>query len=83
MKNKVEDLRNHLFEMLEMLKDPEQKVDIERFKLANDIAQTVINSAKAEIEFIKHVGGKGSGFIPLESATPRTPERPYLVGNGC
>lgn len=65
MKNKIEDLRNHLFEMLETIKDPDAKVDLERYKLGNELAQTIINSAKAEVDFLKTIGGsQGTDFIP-------------------
>lgn len=65
--NKIDDLRGELFGMLRTLREPDTKVDIERFRLGNDIAQTIINSAKVEIEFMRTVGpaaGAGTGFIP-------------------
>lgn len=69
MKNKIEDLRDHLFEMLEQLKDPKAKVDLERMRLGMSVAQTIINSAKVEVEFLEVTGGKGSGFIPEQPKT--------------
>lgn len=67
MKNKIEDLRNHLFAALEALADEDKPMDIARAKAISDVAQTVINSAKVEIDYIKQVGGKPvSGFIPDE-----------------
>ncbi|MCQ4165102.1 hypothetical protein [Tahibacter harae] len=70
MKNKIEDLRNHLFEMLEQVKDKDTDVDLDRMRLGTDIAQTIINSAKVEVDFLKVAGGgKGSGFIPEEPKT--------------
>lgn len=65
MKNKIEDLRNHLFETLEALKDPDKPMDLDRAKAVADVAQVIVNSAKVECEHLKIVGGKGSGFIPL------------------
>lgn len=64
MKNEIEDLRNHLFEIIEMLK--EDDIDIEKAKAIRDVAQTIVNSAKVEVDFLKAVGGEGTGFIPLE-----------------
>lgn len=87
MKNKINDLRDHLFEMLEKLKDPETEVDLDRMRLGTDIAQTIINSAKVEVDFLRVAGGgKGSGFIPEEpKALPSAGEagaRPLrTVGN--
>ena len=57
MKNKVSDLRNHLFEVIEMLKDGDPRMDIEKAKCISDVSQTVINSARAEVELLKHCGG--------------------------
>lgn len=61
MKNKMSDLRNHLFETLEMLKDPEKPLDIERAKAISGVAQTIINSAKVEVEFVKAIGAEAGG----------------------
>jgi hypothetical protein len=77
MKNKVEDLRNHLFETLEALKDKDAPMDIEPARAIADVAQTIINSARVEVEFLKATGNTtGSGFITIEDAsTPRHPAR--------
>lgn len=67
MKNKIEDLRNHLFETLEALKDDEKPMDLGRAKAIADVAQVIVNAAKAEIDFIRAVGAtKGTGFIPID-----------------
>lgn len=65
MKNKINDLRNHLFATLEALQDPEKPMDIERAKAVADVAQVVINSAKVEVDMLKVTGAaKGTNFIP-------------------
>lgn len=82
MKNKIEDLRNHLFEMLETIKDPDAKVDLARYRLGVDVANSLIDSAKVEVEFVKATGAvRGTGFIPETPALPAPPV-PRLVGNG-
>lgn len=53
MPNTLEDLREHLFETLKALRDKEQPMSIDRAKAIADVAQTVINSAKAEVDYIK------------------------------
>ena len=45
MKNKIEDLRNHLFVAIESLLDPEKPMEIERAKAVAEVAQVMINSA--------------------------------------
>jgi hypothetical protein len=64
MKNKISDLRNHLFSVLEELTDPESTYDIAKAKVVADVAQVIINSAKVENQYLKIIGGThGSGFI--------------------
>jgi len=64
MKNKISDLRNHLFVVLEELSDPGSKYDLEKAKVIANVAQTIINSASVENQYLKIVGGsQGSGFI--------------------
>jgi hypothetical protein len=76
MKNKIEDLRNHLFAAIEGLMDDENPMDIARAKAVSDLAQTVINSAKVEVDFLKVTGGvDGSGFIPYEPRQPLADKR--------
>lgn len=78
MKNKIEDLRNHLFAELEDLRDPDKKFDPARTQAVVSVSQTIINSAKAENEFLSLVSGSpsksgiaaGSGFIPMEPRSP-------------
>lgn len=63
MKNKIEDLRNHLFAALEGLADEEKPMDLDRAKTIAEVAQVIVNSAKVEADFIRSVGGHSSDFI--------------------
>ena len=64
-RNKINDLRDHLFETLERLKEGD--IDISTAKAMADVVQVIINSAKIEIDFIKATGStKDSGFIKLQ-----------------
>lgn len=70
MKNRIEDLRNHLFETIEQLKDKDAPMEIERAKAVSEVAQTMINSAKVEVEYLKVTDQvRGSGF--LENDKPK------------
>jgi hypothetical protein len=67
MKNKIEDLRNHLFATLEGLQDEENPMEIDRAKTIADVAQVIVNSAKIEVDFIRATGGnQGTGFISTQ-----------------
>lgn len=60
-KNTIADLRDHLFETLEALKDPDAPMDIERARAVADISQAIINTAKVEIDLVKAVNGSSPG----------------------
>ena len=54
--NDAAELRSMLFETMRGLKDGE--LDVEKAKAINETAQTIINSAKVEVDYIKTAGGK-------------------------
>lgn len=62
-------LRGHLFSTLRGLTDKANPMDIDRAHAVTDVAQTIINTAKVEIEQMKLTGGSGSGFIPANAVT--------------
>jgi hypothetical protein len=70
MSNNIETLRDHLFATLAALQDKTAPMDIERAKAVSDIAQTIINSAKVEVEYAKATGAKGSGFLEKRQELP-------------
>lgn len=72
MNHTINDLRAHLFATLERLRDEENPMAIERAKAVSDVAQTIINSAKVEVDHQRITGQSGSGFIPLEHNDPGT-----------
>jgi hypothetical protein len=64
-RDKIQDLRHHLFETIEMLKDKE--IDIATAKAISNVAQVIVNSAKIEVQFIKATQStQDTGFIQLE-----------------
>jgi len=71
VKNKIDDLRNHLFETLEALKDKDEPMDLDRARAVADVARVIVESAKVEVAFLKTTGAvNGSGFLPEEVITP-------------
>lgn len=80
-KNKMEDLRNHLFVALERLNDAtsqnEMHMDreIDRAKAICEVAQVLVNSAKVEVEYIKATDrDRGSAFLAEPEAAPELPQ---------
>jgi len=51
-KNRITDLRDHLFETLEALKDKDNPMDLERAKVIAQVSQTIINSATVEVKLM-------------------------------
>lgn len=88
MGNHIDDLRSELFATIKALRDPDAPMDIARAKAVSDVAQTIINSAKVEVEMINAVGAKhmapsgflgGPGTLRLQDDRQATTPKP---GNG-
>jgi hypothetical protein len=74
MSHTINDLREHLFATLEGLRNKENPLDIERAKAVSEVAQTIINSAKVEVEHMKISGEvDGTGFIVAALPAPASP----------
>ncbi len=58
MSNDINELRSVLFDTLRGLKSG--ALDIDRAKTMSDVAQTIINTAKVEIDHIRIAGGNSS-----------------------
>lgn len=69
MKNKINDLRNHLFATIEALLDEENPMDIERAKAVAEVAEVVVDSAKVEVMFLKVTGSTATSKF-LEVSEP-------------
>lgn len=95
MKNKISDLRNHMFAALERLADPDlSKEDllqeIEKSKAISELGKVIVDSAKTEVLYHKLTKGKeplNSGFIDNNDADnfneQKRIERPPAVYNGA
>lgn len=75
--NTMTDLRNHLFEVMEALKDEEKPMEIARAKAVVDVAQALIDSAKVEVDFLEVIdSSEATGFFDMQ----RIEERRSLAG---
>ena len=70
-KNTMTDLRDHLFEVIERLKDPDPQtpMNVETAKAIVETANTLIDSQKVQNDFIRAIGGdnylaKGNNGAP-------------------
>lgn len=65
--NDIAELRNHLFETLRGLKDKDAPMDIDRARAVSEVAKTLIETAKVEVDYLRITGGtEGTGFIAVE-----------------
>lgn len=72
MKNKMTDLRNHLFATLEALQDKDDPMDIDRARAIAEVGKVLVDSAKVEVMFINAMDGDvpTTGFIESERDIP-------------
>jgi hypothetical protein len=71
-KNKINDLRDHLFETLEALKDEEKPMELDRARAIADVSRVIVDSAKVEVAFLKVTGAlRCTDFLPEEDEAPR------------
>lgn len=83
MSNTISDLREHLFATLAALRDKETPMEIERAKAISDVAQTIINSAKVEVDHMRATGAAGSGFLAgAEKSLPQPEPETTLTATG-
>jgi hypothetical protein len=67
MARTIEDLRELLFDTIKGVKDG--SLEIERAKVISELSQVVVNSARAEVEYTKLTGYKGS-FLEKPAKLP-------------
>lgn len=93
--NDITELRGELFATIRALRDPSNPMDVNRAKAVAEVAGRIIESAKAETEYVKAFGVRGavpaSGFIghqpksdtldQQEPAQPRTHVTKDAYGN--
>lgn len=72
MKNKMTDLRDHLFATLEALQDESKPMDIDRAKAIAEVGKVLVDSAKVEVMYLKVMDGDGqsTGFIESQKTLP-------------
>lgn len=65
-KNKIEDLRNLMFETIERLMDGDHTIETADAQAIANLGKVIVESAKVEVQFMREVGGIGTGFVPTE-----------------
>lgn len=66
-KNKIEDLRNLMFETIErLMDDDDDSMDVKKANVIANVGRVIVESAKVEVDFLRHVGGGTSQFLPTD-----------------
>ena len=68
MKNKINDVRDIMIRTMEELLNPEEgsTMDTDKAKAIAELGKVVVDSAKAEVMFMRLNGGVGTGFFPTD-----------------
>ena len=78
--NNIKELRKHLFETIEGLKNKENPMEIERAKAISQVAQTIIDSARVEVKFAELTGQESrSDFLEAPKAPRPNGQLPQRV----
>lgn len=75
MSKNISDLRDGLFEAMQLLKDG--KLSVEQAKAISEMGQVIINSAKVEVDYIRANNG---GEMPFLEAVGNDNLPPGVVG---
>jgi len=59
----IDELRGHLFATLAALRDENKPMDIDRARAISRVAQTVIDTAKVDVDYLRVVGGGQAPFF--------------------
>ena len=82
-KNTIGDLRDHLFETLEALKDEEKPMDLDRARAIADVSRVIVDSAKVEVAFLNTTGQtRSTNFLPVEEEAAPAKQLAAVTGRG-
>lgn len=63
MNKSIDDVRDRLFDVLDGLANKEAPMALDRAHAICEVAQTIINSAKVEVDFLRVSGNQHSKFL--------------------
>lgn len=86
MSNNIDDLRTALFETLRGVRDG--SVDLDKARAVNEVAKTIVETAKVEVDYLRVTNGGESSFISSAIGADNLPQGlpqgvpPATPGNG-
>jgi hypothetical protein len=72
MSKSISDLRAALFATLEGVKDG--SVDLDKARAVNEVAKTIVETAKVEVDYLRVTGGGESSFLDAAIGADNLPE---------
>lgn len=79
--NHISTVRQALLDTIKDLRDPKNPMDIARARAVSEVAQTVINSAKVEVDYLKATGQDCASFLAQKpDDAPRITNSGYTQG---
>lgn len=82
MKNKIQHLRDHLFEQIEAIKEAQGKEQLEaelaKGRGITELSKVIVDSARLEVDAMKVLEGRteGTGFMQLTAMNDAAPALP-------
>lgn len=81
MKNKMQDVRDHLIAQMEAIREADGKdpkalqAELDKGRVLSEIGKVLTDTARVEVEAMKLCEGRtaGTGFIPLTEEKPALP----------
>lgn len=70
----ITQVRQSLLDTLADLRNRENPMDVDRARAVAQVAGVLVDTAKAEIEYIKAVGADRSDFLGPAPTAPQTPQ---------
>lgn len=68
----ISDLRETLFATIEGLRNG--SVDLDKARAVNEVAKTIVDTAKVEVDYLRVTGGGDSEFIDTAVGTKNLPD---------
>jgi hypothetical protein len=68
----ISDLRETLFATLEAVKSG--AMDLDKAKAINEVAKTIVDSARVEVDYLRTTGGGESSFVDTAVGTANLPQ---------
>lgn len=64
----INDVREHLMQTLQSLRDKDRPMDIDRARAVAQVASVLVDTAKVEVDYLRATGQERSAFLSSDAA---------------